>query len=125
MIGLLDPPSNVTVDFKNQTAIHLSWLPPFSLKDILGYVVSIIPAESSNDLSDEVQTTHSEFTYSWSSSLGYCQNRIIFQIAAVNNLGASNKTSGVVAGFVRCKFNYLFILILCQTGMIIKLSYIM
>ena len=104
MIGLLDPPSNVTVDFKNQTAIHLSWLPPFSLKDILGYVVSIISVGSSNDISDEVQITLSEFTYSWSSSLGYCQNRIIFQVAAVNSLGASNKTSGVVAGFVRCKF---------------------
>ena len=105
--GLLDPPSNVTVDFKNETVIHLTWLPPFSLKDILGYVV-IISVESSNEVSEKVQTTLSEFTYSWSSSLiSYCQNRFIFKIAALNNLGASNKTSGIVARFLRCKLKNL------------------
>ena len=108
--GLLDPPSNVTMDFKNETIIHLSWLPPFSLKDILGYVVTVSPVDSSilNEVSDEVQTTLiPEFTYSWSSSLGYCRNRFIFEIAALNNLGASNKTSGIVAGFLRCKLKNL------------------
>ena len=99
------------MDFKNETIIHLSWLPPFSLKDILGYVVTVSPVDSSirNEVSDhdEVQTTLiPEFTYSWSSSLGYCRNRFIFKIAALNNLGASNKTSGIVAGFsMRCKLN--------------------
>ena len=101
LIGLLDPPSNVTVDFKNQTIIHLTWLPPFSLKDISGYVVTI-SVESNNETSDKVQTTLTEFTYSWRSNKGYC-SRFVFQVAAVNSLGTSSKTSGIVAGFLRCK----------------------
>ena len=101
LIGVLDPPSNVTVDFKNQTIIHLTWLPPFSLKDILGYVVTI-SVESNNEASDKVQTTLTEFTYSWRSNNGYCST-FIFQVAAVNSLGTSNKTNEIIAGFLRCK----------------------
>ena len=107
-IGLLDPPSEVTVDFKNKTVIHLTWLPPFSLKDITGYVITISAMESNNErIIDELQITLSEFAYTWRLSLGYCQNSFIFQIAAVNTLGVGNKTSGVAAGFLRCKLNSL------------------
>jgi hypothetical protein len=94
------------MDFKNETVIHLTWLPPFSLKDITGYVVTVSAIQESdkeNIIIDESQTTLSEFTYQWRSSFGYCQHRYIFQVAAVNNLGAGNRTSGIVAGFLRCK----------------------
>ena len=109
ILGLLDPPSEVTVDFKNETVIHLTWLPPFSLKNITGYVITISAMESNNErIIDELQTTLSEFAqYTWRLSLGYCQNSFIFQIAAVNTLGVGSKTSGVVAGFLRCKLNSL------------------
>ena len=105
LIGFLDPPSEVTVDFKNETVIHLTWLPPFSLKNITGYVITISMESDNERIIDELQTTVSEFSYTWRLSLGYCQNSFIFQIAAVNTLGVGNKTSGVVAGFLRCKLN--------------------
>ena len=104
---MLDPPSEVTVDFKNETIIHLTWLPPFSLKNITGYVVTISMESNSERIIDELQTTLSEFTYTWRLSFSYCQNSLIFQIATVNNLGTGNKTSGVVAGFLRCKLENL------------------
>jgi hypothetical protein len=91
------------MDFKNETIIHLTWLPPFSLKDISGYVVTVSTESDDEIIIGELQTTLSEFTYQWSSSFDYCQNRYIFQIASVNNLGAGNRTSGIVAGFLRCK----------------------
>ena len=103
---MLDPPSEVTVDFKNETIIHLTWLPPFSLKNITGYVVTISMESNSERIIDKLQTTLSEFTYTWRLSFGYCQNSFIFQIAAVNNLGAGNKTSGVISGFLRCKLKF-------------------
>lgn len=100
--GFLDPPSNITVDFKNQTVIHLSWLPPFSLKDILGYAVVVL-MEGSNDIIDESQAILPEFTYSRRATHGYC-NRLLFRIAAINGLGLSNKTGQIVTGFLsRCK----------------------
>ena len=102
LLGLLDPPSNVTVDFKNQTVIHLTWLPPFTLKDILGYFVTISVEYNNETIRDKVQTVLSEFTFMWRPGHGYC-SRFIFQVAAVNTLGTSNKTNGIVAGFLRRK----------------------
>ena len=89
------------MDFKNQTVIHLTWVPPFSLKDILGYVVTI-SVETNSEVSDEVQIIQSEFTYTWRPDHGYC-NEFIIRVAAVNALGTSNKTDGIVTGFHRCK----------------------
>ncbi len=91
------------MDFKNETVIHLTWLPPFSLKDISGYVVTVSLESDDEIIIDKSQTTLTEFTFLWRLTFGYCQNRYIFQIAAVNNLGAGNKSSEVVAGFLRCK----------------------
>ena len=101
--GLLDPPANITVDFMNQTVIHLSWLPPFSLKDILGYAVVIL-VENSNEVIGESQVVLPEFTYWKRIGHGYC-NRLLFRIAAINGLGLSNKTGQIVTGFLsRCKY---------------------
>ena len=95
------------MDFKNQTEIHLSWLPPFSLKDILGYTIVIL-VENSNQVIDESQAILPEFTYFRRANHGYC-NRLLFRIAAINGLGLSDKTGQIVTGFLsRCK------LIVCQ-----------
>jgi hypothetical protein len=54
------------VDFKNQTVIHLIWLPPFSLKDILGYAIVVL-VENSGEVIDELQTTLPEYTMEFQS----------------------------------------------------------
>ena len=100
-IGVLGAPTNVTVDFRNETIIHLTWLPPFSLKDILSYSIIVLSSESGNEIETRNTTFHN-FTYTWRPSFGYC-NTFIFQIAAVNAIGMGNRTSGIVAGFLRRK----------------------
>ena len=101
--GVLGAPANVTVDFRNETVIHLTWLPPFSLKDILSYSIIITSwtSKSGNEIETR-NTTHHNFTYMWRPSFGYCDT-LTFQIAAVNALGVGNRTRGLMTGFLRRK----------------------
>ena len=101
--GLLGTPTNITVDFRNETIIHLTWLPPFSLKEILSYSIIITSSKTDNDI-EMRNTTLSNFTYTWRPSLGYC-NTFIFQVAAVNALGVGNKPRGIMTGFLRRKIS--------------------
>ena len=96
LTGILEAPTNATVAFKNETIIRLMWLPPFSLKNILGYSIHI----TSGNETETQNTTLSNFTYTWRPSFGYCST-FIFQIAAINLLGIGNVTRGITVGFLR------------------------
>ena len=102
-LGLLDAPSGVISDFATQSVIHLTWIPPFSLKDITNYVLTITN-EKSGEVTSE-NTSKPMFTYHWRIDHGHCMLlEFAFQVAAANLVGVGRKTTRIKARFLRCKF---------------------
>ena len=101
-IGLLEPPSNVSVEYRNETRIHVIWQPPSSLKEITGYAVTILWTKYGNETREELQSVLPELSYSWRPDHGYC-SKLTFKVAAINVVGTGNRSSGIVTAFLRYK----------------------
>lgn len=100
--GLLDPPGNISVVSISYSSIHLQWTAPFSLlitsginTNVTYFVVRVL-----NKFSREVvyeMTNQSEYVYHRRDYV-HCSG-VVFNIAAVNQVGRGGFSKGIDTGF--------------------------
>ena len=103
VIGLLDPPKNISIVSKSYSSIQLQWTPPFSLlitgdfNDTMHFLVSITNKLTGNMLYENLMTAQLGYVFHRRDYV-HC-SRIIFKIAAVNKVGRGAFSEGIEAGF--------------------------
>ena len=107
IIGLLDPPGNISIVSKSYSSIHLEWSVPFSLQITTGGI--------SNNVTHFVVSVANKFNgkvfYETANQHEYIYHRrdfvhcsgIVFKIAAVNPVGRGAFSEGIEIGFDGCK----------------------
>ena len=104
--GILLQPTNLSVTLKTHSLIYLEWTPPFSLNvahhdpDISHYVILI--TNPTNGMVKTEVTTNPSYAYHRQESI--CHNtQLVFQVAAVNEVGTGNLSDTVEAEFAGCE----------------------
>lgn len=98
IIGLLDPPSNITVSVTNVTVAHITWSAPYSLdltgeSDILGYNFTIQDTLQHTILSLNVNSSITEYYF----TNNYCPlDTYSVLVAGINRLGVGSSSSPVL-----------------------------
>lgn len=99
--GFLASPTNLFIDHTSDTTIHLTWTPPHTL-DVNNtkqeiYYYEVIISDNANGTFSLETTNLSEYTY-YKRDYLQCK-RLIFQIAAVNEIGRGNLSEMITASF--------------------------
>lgn len=106
ILGLLDPPVNISIVSHSYSSIHLEWTPPFSLQitgnlnNTMYFMVSIIHKLTGKELYE--MTVQPEYVY-YRHDYEHCSG-VVFKIAAVNLVGRGDFSEGFEAGFAGRKF---------------------
>lgn len=95
--GLLEPPADINIASATYSTIHFQWIPPFTLLNDsrIVYEVSITSAPSNSittDTATEPAYIHRRQDYR------HC-GKVILQVAAMNEVGKSNQSKRIEAGF--------------------------
>ena len=84
--------------------IHFKWIPPFTLKvnnsiGLIEYEVVITDLTTDEGIAEVVM--HPEYIYH-RHDYKHCA-KVRFQVAAINEVGKSNRSEGIEAGFFGCE----------------------
>jgi hypothetical protein len=107
LLGLLDPPVNVSIISFTYSLIHFVWNPPFTLQisentsRILYEVTIMTPANGNDTLS--IMVPEPEYIYHRRDFV-HC-GKITLNVAAINEVGQGNKSIGIEASFLGRKYN--------------------
>lgn len=115
IIGILDPPTNISVMSSEYSIIHFKWIPPFTLKvnnssRLIKYEVVITDSANDEDLIEVVMQP--EYMYH-RRDYEHCA-KVRFQVAAINEVGKSNRSEGIEAGFFGRKQRLETLILICN-----------
>lgn len=94
----MDLPENLTIISSTYSSIHLKWIPPFTLEitdedSTMTVYEVIVNGEVISETVMEPEYIYHRHDYV------HC-GRIVFQVAAINEVGRGNVSEGIEAGFL-------------------------